>query len=64
LDITISLAHRAKYKLNPNYAAMVKQDIDKLLTLGFIQSMEEATGLSSIAISTKAKWEVHNLCGF
>ncbi len=43
---------------------MVKQDIDKLLTLGFIQSMEEATGLSSIAISTKAKWEVHNLCGF
>jgi hypothetical protein len=43
LDITILLTHQAKYKLNPNYIIAIKQDIDKLLTTGFIQSIEEAT---------------------
>ncbi len=36
LDSTIPLAHQAKYGLNPNYVTMVKQDIDKLLAIGFI----------------------------
>ncbi len=31
LDITIQLAHQVRYKLNPNYATIGKQDIDKLL---------------------------------
>jgi hypothetical protein len=39
--------------LNPNYATLVKQDIDKLLVVGFIQPMEEATCLSSIIIPKK-----------
>jgi hypothetical protein len=36
LDTTISLAHQAKYKLNPNYAITIKQDIDKLLLVRFM----------------------------
>ncbi len=35
-DITIPLAHHARYRLNPNYVITVKQNIDKLLTIGFI----------------------------
>jgi hypothetical protein len=43
LDTTITLAHQARYRLNPNYAAIVKQDIDKLLAVGFIESIKETT---------------------
>ncbi len=50
LDTIIPVAHQAKYKLNPNYAIIVKQDIDKLLVVGFIQSVEEATWLSPIIV--------------
>jgi hypothetical protein len=39
------LAHQAMYKLNPNYAIIVKQDIDKLLTTKFIKSIEGTTWL-------------------
>jgi hypothetical protein len=53
LDIIIPLAHQARYKLNPNYVIVVKQDIDKLLATGFIQSVEEATWLSPIVIVPK-----------
>jgi hypothetical protein len=40
------------YKLNPNYATIVKQDIDKLLVVGFIESIE-ATWWSPIVIVPK-----------
>jgi hypothetical protein len=53
LDIIILSAHHAKNKLNPNYIIEVKQDIDKLLTVGFIQSIKEATWLSPIVIVPK-----------
>jgi hypothetical protein len=48
LDTTILLAHQTKYRLNPNYAITVKQDIDKLLATRFIEFVEEATWLSPI----------------
>jgi len=41
------------YKLNPNYATIVKQNIYKLLTTGFIQFVEEATWLSPIIVVPK-----------
>jgi hypothetical protein len=41
------------YILNPNYATTIKHDIDKLLAIGFIQLVEEATWLSPIMIVTK-----------
>ncbi len=49
---TIPLAHQARYKLNPNYATLIIQDIDKLLVVGFSQFVE-ATWLSPIIIIPK-----------
>ncbi len=50
MDTTIPLAHQARYKLNPNYVTIVKQDINKLLAVGFIEFVEEATWLSPIVV--------------
>ncbi len=36
LDTTILLAHQARHILNPNCVTTIKQNIDKLLTIGFI----------------------------
>jgi hypothetical protein len=65
LDTTIPPAHQAMYRLNPNYVTTVKQDIDKLLTTGFIQYVEDATWLSPIVIilkkNGKYKYKIHLL---
>jgi len=53
LDISIPPTHQARYRLNLNYAATIKQDIDKLLGIGFIQPLEEATWLSPIVVLLK-----------
>jgi len=53
LDTSIPPAHQARYRLNLNYAAMVKQDIDKLLVARFIQHVEKATWLSPIVVVPK-----------
>jgi hypothetical protein len=53
LDTSIPLAHQARYILNPNYATIVKQDINKLLVTGVIQSIKEATWLSPIVVVPK-----------
>ena len=39
--------------MNPNYASIVKQDIDKLMAAGFIIPVEEATWLSPIVVVPK-----------
>jgi hypothetical protein len=41
------------YILNPNYARVVKQDIEKLLVVRFIQLIEEVTWLSPIVVVLK-----------
>jgi hypothetical protein len=41
------------YRLNANYATIVKHDIDKLLTTCFIKVVEEATWLSPIVVVPK-----------
>jgi hypothetical protein len=43
LHTTIQPANHVRYRLNPNYVATMKQNIDKLLTTSFIQLVEEAT---------------------
>ncbi len=53
MDTTIPLAHKAKYKLNPNYIAAMKQNSDQLLTTSFIQLMEEVTWLLPIVVPKK-----------
>ncbi len=53
LDTSILPAHEVKYRWNPNYATIVKQDIDRLLVVGFIEYVEKATWLSPIVIVLK-----------
>jgi hypothetical protein len=53
LNTTIPPTHQARYRLNPNYATLIKQDINKLLTIRFIEYVEEATWLSPIIIVPK-----------
>jgi hypothetical protein len=40
LDTLIPLVHQARYRLNPNYATIVKQDIDKFFATSFIKPIE------------------------
>jgi hypothetical protein len=47
--------------MNSNYIAIVKQDLDKLLVMGFIALMEEATWLSPIVVVPK-KNETLQIC--
>ncbi len=53
LDPIILSAHQAKYILNSNYATTVKQDINKLLTVRFLEFIEEVTWLSPIVVIPK-----------
>ncbi len=53
LDTIIPPAHHARYMLNPNYVIIIKQDIDKLLVVEFIEYVEEVTWLSPIVIVPK-----------
>ena len=39
--------------MNPNYAKLVKEEIDRLLRVGFIYSMKKATWISPIVIVPK-----------
>jgi hypothetical protein len=50
-----TLLCHAKYKLNPNYVIVIKQNIDELLIAGFIQIVEEATWLSPIVVVVPKK---------
>jgi len=53
LDTSIPPTHQVRYKLNLDYATIIKQDIDKLLTTRFIQLVKEATWLSPILVILK-----------
>jgi len=64
LDTTILLAHQAKYKLNPNYATIVKQYINKLLAVWFIKSIKEVTWLSPIVIVPKKNGKLKTYINF
>jgi hypothetical protein len=39
--------------MNPNYATIIKQDLDKLLNVGFITPIERASWLSPIVVVLK-----------
>jgi hypothetical protein len=42
-----------RYRLNPNYAAKVKEEIDQLLRVGFIRPIKRVTWLSLIVVVPK-----------
>ena len=44
--------------MNPNYAARVKEEIDKLLKAGFIRPMKQATWLSPIVMVPKKNGKI------
>jgi predicted transcriptional regulator len=43
LDTSIPPTHPAKYKVNLNYVAIIKQYVNKLLPKGFIQHIKKVT---------------------
>lgn len=47
------LVQQKRYRMNPNYAKKVKEEIDKLLQVGFIYPMDNVTWLSPIVIVPK-----------
>ncbi len=49
----IPLAHQARYRLNPNCVTIVEQDLNKMLTIRFIQYIKEPTWLSPIVVLPK-----------
>ncbi len=53
LEPRVPPIHQARYRLNLNYVAIVKQDINKLLVASFIKPVEEATWLSLIVVVPK-----------
>jgi hypothetical protein len=60
LNITLSSTplshlyiHQAKYRMSPNYVIVVKQNLDKLLSVKFIAPVEEISWLSPIVIVSK-----------
>ena len=53
LDIAISPCHQTRYRMNPNYAKAVKEDLEKLLKAGFIELVDQATWLSPIVVVPK-----------
>jgi hypothetical protein len=64
LNTSIPPTHQAKYRLNLIYVIIIKYDIDKLLTRGFIQLVEEATWVSPIVVLPKKNGKVKNMCKF
>jgi hypothetical protein len=56
--------HHARYRLNPNYVIVVKEDINKLLVIRFIENVEEATWLSCIVIVPKKNGKLRICIGF
>lgn len=42
-DTSILASHQAHYQMNLNYAAIIKQNLDKLLAVGFITRVEQTT---------------------
>ena len=47
-----------RYRMNPNYAAKVKEEIDKLLRVSFIQPVKQATWLSPIVVVPKKNGKI------
>jgi len=56
--------HYARYKLNSNYVAIIKHDIDKLLTTRFIQPIKEVTWLSPIVVVPKKNGKLRICANF
>ncbi len=59
LETSIPLVHNARFKMNPNYVVVVKQNINKLLKTKFIQHVEEATWLIVVIPKKNGKLKIY-----
>ncbi len=64
LDTSIQPTHQTRHKLNPNYVAAIKHDIDKLLVVSFIQWTKETIWLSPMMIVPKKIGKFKNCIDF
>ncbi len=64
MDTSIPLSHQTRYQLNPNYATIVKHDIDKLFVTSFIKPIEKATWLSPIVVMLKKNGKLRIFVNF
>ena len=58
LDKDAKPVQQRRYHLNPNYAIKVKEEIDKLLKVGFIRPVKKATWLSPIVVVPKKNGKI------
>ncbi len=59
LMVKAQLIKQRQYIMNPNYALRVKEDLDKLLNVGFIYLIETIQWLSPLIIVPKKKGKLH-----
>ncbi len=59
IDIIIPPSHQVCYYMNPNYVVVIKQDLDELLVVDFIESMEQAIWLSPIVVISNKNNKLH-----
>jgi hypothetical protein len=64
LDTSIPPTHQARYRLNLNYFATVKQDIDKLLPTWTYSTSREGYMVITHSGNAQEEWKIKNLCGF
>ena len=50
--------YQRRYRLNPNHAVKVKEEIDKLLKVGFIRPVKKETWLSPIVVVPKKNGKI------
>ena len=58
----MKLVQQRRYRLNPNYAIKVKEEIDKLLKVGFIRPVKKDYMVKSDRGRTKEKRHNSGLC--
>ena len=64
LDTSMPPTHKAHYCMNPNYVAIVKHHLDKLLVAGDTKPIKEATLLSPTIIVPKNDGKSQICVGF
>lgn len=53
LNLLISSSHEVRYRINPNYAKAVKDDLERLLSAEFIAPLDQASWLSPTIVVPK-----------
>ena len=63
LETDAKPVQQRRYRMNPNYAAHLKEEIDKLLKAGFIRLVKQATWLNPIVVVPKKNGKIRVCVG-